>query len=510
MIWRVTIVWRPNVWKSSLFNFLCWYRIAIVSDIENTTRDILEYQINDKDNNISYVVADSGGLTSWSDDEILRDVRLRVENSIKKSDIILFVLECDKITELDMEIVKVLRKSWKEVIIVWNKADSQSRINDAYELYSLGFPEVIFTSVSQNKWIFELRKKVADRLKAKWLEVVEEDYDESFIKVAIIWRPNVGKSSIINAITWENRVMVRDMPWTTRDAVDTIFEWHDHKYVLIDTAWIRRAWKIWYKDIEEWSVMRSEKSIVRSDIVALVVDWFDWITAWDQHIIQKALEEYKWIILVVNKWDKVLAKPWIDKERIRDEYMNYMKKKFDFLPFASPIFTSAVSGKRVDEILEMAAKVKEERMKRVKTWVFNNFLEQVTFKHAPTWTRKSHKPKVYYWSQVDVNPPKFLISVNNDAHFHFSYKRYLENQIREYFWFWGTPIIVELKWRESIFKKNRVVTILKPKLDPGTEKEMLLERDAKRWSVTPKKVERTHKTDRLKNAKAKKASKPKK
>lgn len=440
---------------------MCGYRIAIVSDIENTTRDILDYQLNDKDNNISYIIADSWGLSTWTNDEILKDVRARVENSIEKSDLILFILECDKITELDSEIVKILRKSWKEVIVIGNKADNQAKINDAFWLFSLGFKEVIFTSVAQNKWIFELREKISERLKAKWLEVIEEDYDEKFIKVAIIWRPNVGKSSIINSITWENRVMVRDMPWTTRDAVDTIFEWKDNKYVLIDTAWIRRAGKIWYKDIEEWSVMRSERSIVRADIVALVTDWYDWITAWDLHIVSKALEESKWIILVVNKWDKVLAKSWIDKEKIRDSYMAYLKKKFDFLPFASPLFTAATSWKRVDEILETAAKIKEERSKRVKTWVFNSFLEQITYKHAPTWNKKSHKPKVYYWSQVDTNPPKFLISVNNVAHFHFSYKRYLENQIREYFWFWWTPIIVELKWRESIYKRDKS----KPKND---------------------------------------------
>ncbi|MDD2486766.1 MAG: ribosome biogenesis GTPase Der [Candidatus Gracilibacteria bacterium] len=461
MIGRVTIVGRPNVGKSSLFNFLCGYRIAIVSDIENTTRDILDYQVNDQENAISYVLADSGGLNSGTKDEILKDVRKRAENSIDKSDIILFVLECDRISDLDLEIAKVLRKSGKEIIVIGNKADSQTRINDAYELYSLGFENVLFTSVAQNKGIFELKDIIAKTLKSKGLEIIEENYDDKFVKVAIIGRPNVGKSSIINAITGENRVMVKDMPGTTRDAVDTVFEWHDQKFVLIDTAGIRRAGKIGYKDIEEWSVMRSERSIVRADVVALVIDGFDGITAGDLHIVSKALEESKGIILVVNKWDKVLAKPGIDKESIKAEYMNYLKKKFDFLPFASPLFTSAIDGKRVDEILSEASKIKEERGKRVKTGVFNNFIEQVTYKHAPTGNKKSHKPKIYYGSQVDVNPPKFLISVNNQAHFHFSYKRYLENQIREYFGFWGTPIIVELKGRESIYKRDKS----KPKND---------------------------------------------
>ncbi|EKD66502.1 MAG: hypothetical protein ACD_49C00038G0036 [uncultured bacterium (gcode 4)] len=457
MIWRVTIIGRPNVGKSSLFNSLARHKIAIVSDIENTTRDILEYQVNDEENNISYIIADSGGITSGTKDEILQDIRSRVDASIDKSNLILFVLEADKITDLDLEIVKKIRKLEKDVIIVWNKADNQNKLNEAYELYSLWFEDIVFTSVAQKQWLTELKNKVAAKLKEKWLNIKEVDYSETDIKLALIGRPNVGKSSLINAITWENRVMVKDMPGTTRDSVDTIFEHQDRRFILIDTAWIRRAWRIWYKNIEDWSVIRSEKAIVRSDIVALIIDWFDGITSGDQHIIEKAVDESKWVILVVNKWDKVLQKPGINKDTIQKEYMSYLKLKFDFLSYVTPVFTSAINGKRVDEILEVAAKIKDERLKRVKTWVFNNFLEQVMYKHPPTWNKKSHKPKIYYWSQVDVNPPKFLISVNHKEHFHFSYKRYLENKIREFFWFWGTPIIIELKSRESIYKKWKKV-----------------------------------------------------
>lgn len=470
MLGRITIVGRPNVGKSSLFNALSGHKIAIVSDIENTTRDILEYQINDEENKISYIIADSWWLNIGSDNEILSDIRNRAEASIDKSDIIVFVLEVDKVTDLDLEIAKILRKSNKKIILVWNKADNQTKVNDGYELYSLWFENVIFASVSHRKWIFELKAEIIKILQSLWLNKSEEDYSEEYIKLAVIWRPNVGKSSIINAITWENRVMVRDMPWTTRDSVDSVFEYEDRKFVLIDTAWIRRSWKIGKQNIEDWSVLRSERAIERADIVAIVMDWYEWVTAWDQHILSRALEEKKWIILVINKRDKVLAKPWINKEKIMDEFMYYLKQKFDFLSYVTPIFTSAMTGKRLDEILESAIKIKDERLKRVKTAVFNNFLEQIVYKHAPTWNRKSHKPKVFYGSQVDINPPKFLISVNRPDHFHFSYTRYIENKIREFFWFWWTPIVIEMKWRESIFKKWRVVKIIKKKDDTQMKK----------------------------------------
>lgn len=463
MIGRVVVVGRPNVGKSSLFNAITGHKIAIVSDIANTTRDIIEFQMNDLENWLSYIIADSGWLNQGSKDEILEDVRKRVEESVEKSNLILFIVESDKITSLDIEIAKMLRKSGKKVILVGNKADNQAKVDEWYELYSLWFQDVIFTSVSHRRWIFELNSLIIEELKKNGFNYVEENYDDSFIKLAIIGRPNVGKSSIINAVTGENKVMVKDLAGTTRDAVDTIFDFEDKKFVLIDTAWIRRAGKIGSQNIEDWSVLRSERSIERADVVAIVIDWFDGITAADQHIVARALEEKKWIIIVINKWDKVLSKPWVDKDKIMAEYMGYMKEKFDFLPFVAPIFTSAVTGKRLDEILNSAAKIKEERSKRVKTSVFNNFLEQIIYKHPPTGNKTSHKPKIFYWSQVDINPPKFLISVNRPDHFHFSYTRYIENKIREFFGFWGTVIEIEMKWRESIFKKNRVVTIKKVK-----------------------------------------------
>jgi len=246
------------------------------------------------------------------------------------------------------------------------------------------------------------------------------------------------------------------MPGTTRDAIDTVFTYEWQPFVLIDTAGIRRSGKI-EQGIEDWSVLRAERAITRCDIAVIVIDAFEGITAGDQHIVERALEEKKGIIIVMNKWDKVLAKPGIDKDTIMNRFFTYLKEKFDFLSFVTPLFTSAVDGKRVEEVLKTALAVKLERAKRVKTSVFNTFLEQVTYQHVPTGNRKSHKPKIYYWSQVDINPPRFVLSVNNSDHFHFSYNRYLENRIREHFGFWGTPIEIELRSRESIFKNKKVI-----------------------------------------------------
>lgn len=453
MIARITIVGRPNVGKSSIFNSITRHKIAIVSDIENTTRDILEYQMHDEDAGITYIIADSGGLAFGKNDEILADVRKRVQESVDRSDIILFVLEYDRITDHDEEIARLLRKSGKTVIVIANKADNAERMRDAQALLKLGFPKLISTSSLHTRGIEEVRQTIVTELKATGYDYNEPRYDEGVLKVAIIGRPNVGKSSLVNAITGENRSMVRDMPGTTRDSIDTLVEYEGNKIVLIDTAGIRRAGKIGARNLEDWSVMRSERAIARADVAVIVLDANEGITSQDQAIVGKALELSKGLILVFNKWDMVLSRKDVELEDIETRYRKYLGHKFDFIDYVTPIFTTATSGKRVDEILALAFQIREERNKRVKTGVFNSFLEQIVYKHPPSGNKKSHKPKIFYGSQVDVNPPKFLISVNNEKHFHFSYPRYIENQIREHFGFMGTPIIIELKGRESIFKK---------------------------------------------------------
>lgn len=454
MLARITIVGRPNVGKSSLFNALAGIRIAIVSDIENTTRDIVEHKVRNEELGVSYLLADSGGLAFGTDDEILKDVRKRVEESISRSDLIVFVLEYDKITTFDQEIAKLLRRSGKYVIVVANKADNPERVRESYDLMSIGFDDFVPASVSHGRGLYDLSEKIAEFIKSSGLEVDEPVYADEVLKMAIIGRPNVGKSSLINAMTGENRVMVRDMPGTTRDAIDTEINHNGEQIVLIDTAGIRRSGKIGTANIEDWSVLRSERAIERADVAVVVMDADEGITGQDQAIVGKAIENKKGLIFVFNKWDKVLARPDTEAADIGARYQRYIANRLDFCDYAEALFTSAIDGKKIDDILDIALAIKKERRKRVKTAVFNEFLEQVTLQHAPTGNRKSHKPKVYYGSQVDIEPPRFVISVNNAKHFHFSYPRYLENRIREHFGFSGTPVEVELKGRESIFKKG--------------------------------------------------------
>nr|MDD3720441.1 ribosome biogenesis GTPase Der [Candidatus Gracilibacteria bacterium] len=450
MLGKVTIIGRPNVGKSSFFNMFTGHKIAIVADEPGTTRDISEFEYKDEENKITYILSDSGGLDfSSKDDEIAKDIVDRTAKAIEDSDLLIWLLEYDRLTELDEKILKLLKeRKVKDVVIVANKADNEEKIMESMSLAGTGgFKDFFSVSVSHNRGIYEVKKFVANYLTEKGLNYEEEEVDDSFIKLAVIGRPNVGKSSIINAILGKDRVMVKDMAGTTRDSIDSKFNYNGQNFVLIDTAGIRRLSKIGTRNIENWSVMRTERAISRADIVAVVIDADEAVVQQDFSIINRAIEENKGLILVLNKWDKVLAKPGVDKETMMDKYLGYLKKKMDFLPWVSVIFTTATEKKRVNEILDSAIGIREERNKRVKTSIFNEFLEQVVYKHAPSGNKTSHNPKIYYGSQVDTNPPKFVITVNNPSHFHFSYKRYLENRIRDTFGFFGTPIILELKGR---------------------------------------------------------------
>lgn len=449
MLWKITIIWRPNVWKSSFFNMYTGHKIAIVDDVAWTTRDISEFEYNDNEHDLTYILADSGWLDFGSKEDLIADdIIARTDKSIEDSDLLIWIIEYDRFTDLDEKILKLLKKkNFNNYLLIANKSDNETKKMEAYSLAGHGELEFFPISVSHNSWISEIKKFVSKYLKDKGLNYKYEELDDTFVKLAMIGRPNVWKSSLINAIVGKDRVMVKDLAWTTRDSVDTKFIYDSTNYVLIDTAWIRRLSKVWTRNIENWSIMRSDRAIKRADVVAVVVDWYEGIVQQDLSIISKAIEEKKWLIVVVNKWDKVLSKPGVEKEHMMNRYITYLQEKIDFLPWVSVIFTSALDKKRVNEVLERAREIKTERFKRVKTGILNNFLEQVIYKHPPTGNKKSHSPKIYYGTQADTNPPKFVFTVSNPDHFHFSYKRYLENRIRDNFWFEWTPIIIEFRWR---------------------------------------------------------------
>jgi len=447
---KVTIIGRPNVGKSSFFNMFVGHKIAVVADEPGTTRDVSEYEYHDELREISYILCDSWGLDfSSKNDAVSTDILERTKKAIEESDVLLWLIEYDKFTDLDEYILRIVQKANIPVLVAANKADNENAVLQAYSLpVSAQFEHFFPVSVSHHTGFSELKDTLSDILKEKWYEYLQIDEEDDSIKLALVGRPNVGKSSLINAILGKNRVMVQDFSGTTRDSVDSRFEYEWNPFILIDTAGIRRLSKIGTRNIENWSVMRTGRSIGRADIVGVVIDGVDGIAQQDLSIISSVLEEKKWLFIVINKWDLVLAKEHVKKETIMGKYMTYLQEKFDFLPWVNVIFTSAVEQKRTQEILETAIKIHHERNeKRVKTSIFNSFLEQVIAKHPPTGTRVAHKPKIYYGSQVDVNPPKFVLTVNNPEHFHFSYKRYLENRIRDNFGFSGTPIVIEYKWR---------------------------------------------------------------
>ena len=448
MLAKITIIGRPNVGKSSLFNMFTGHKIAIVADEAGTTRDISEFEYTDDRNDLTYILADSGWLDySSDDDEVAVDITERTERSIIDSDLLVWVIEYDRFTDLDQYIYRVIKKHKVEnFIVLANKADNDTKVMESWSLAGKGELEFFPVSSSHNAGIGDVKRFIAKNLVSRGLNFKKGEEDES-LKMAFVGRPNVGKSSIVNTIVGSDRVMVKDMAGTTRDAIDTKFHYGETDFTLIDTAGIRRLSKVGTRNIENWSIMRSERALKRADIIAVIVDGYEWIVQQDLSLIGKTMEEKKGLIIVVNKWDMVLEKPGVDKAHMMERYTNYLKEKIEFLPWVTVIFTSATEKKRLPNILDEAIKIYSERQKRVKTSIFNEFIEQLVYKHPPTGNKKSHSPKIYYGSQVDANPPKFVVSVNNPNHFHFSYKRYMENKIRDNFGFAGTPITIEFKGR---------------------------------------------------------------
>lgn len=434
----VAIVGRANVGKSTLFNRLTHSKLAIVEDEPGVTRDRLYRDVNW--NGKTFTLIDTGGIEVFSEDEILKNVRFQAQVAIDEADLILFMVDQKVGLAQDDEIIaQMLRKSGKEVIVVVNKLESFDDLSPIYEFYSLGFSQVIGISASHGSNTGDLLDEVVFTL-AKLPEETEKD--DSHIKIAVIGRPNVGKSSLTNIIIGEDRSIVSDVAGTTRDAVDSDFYWHGEKFSIVDTAGMRKRKKIEY-NIERYSVSRSLYAVDKSDVVLAVINAEEGLIEQDKKIIGYAHEEGKGIILIVNKWDL------IEKDnKTQKEFMEKLRAELLFLSYAPILFVSAKTRQRVSKIMEMVKAVAETRMLRLSTSVLNEILRDAILKNPPP-TDKGKRLKIYYMTQVGTAPPSFALFVNDESLMHFSYMRYLENRIRDYFIFEGTRLQFFLRERKG-------------------------------------------------------------
>lgn len=426
----VCIIGKPNVGKSTIFNRLIKDKKSIIMDTPGVTRDRIYDNVTY--NNKSFFLIDTGGIEIGNND-FNQDIKVQAELAIDESDLILFVVDGKNDLDANDYLIRdMLIRSKKEVIVVVNKIDNDNRKDNVYAFYELGFEKVFPVSAEHNLGFKELLDYITSKMNEN------EEIDDSVLKFAIIGRPNVGKSSLINALLNEERVIVSDVAGTTRDAVDTRFNYDNNEYIAIDTAGMRKKGKI-YEDIEKYSLIRSLKAIERADVCVVVIDAKEGIIEHDKHIVSYATEAGKGLVLVVNKWDTVknpneAIKKW--QERIENE--------FQFVPYAKLVFLSALNKKRIHTLMPEIIDAYENNHKEIQTSVLNDVItEAVSIHPAPSY--KGKRLKIYFVTQTASCPPKFTFNVNNKGLVHFSYERYLENKIRESFDLTGTPIILQFK-----------------------------------------------------------------
>ena len=424
----VAIIGKPNVGKSTFFNYIVGKRISIVEDTPGVTRDRIYAETNWRGKN--FTVVDTAGIEPDSDDIIVSQMRRQAEIAIEIADVIIFLTDVQQgITAADEEISIMLRKSHKPIIVVCNKVDNYKKYqNDIYEFYNLGLGEPVAISATNAQGIGDVLDAIYDKLPQN-----QENDDEERIKVAVIGKPNVGKSSLINKILGEERNIVSEIAGTTRDAIDSEFENEKGKYIFIDTAGIRRKSKV-TESIEKFSVMRSLLAVERADVVLMLIDATEGVTDQDARIAGEAHEAGKGVIIVVNKWD-ALEK----KTGTLEAYKKTIYEKLSYLSYAPILFISAKTGQRVENLFDMINNVAEQNSKRITTAMLNQVInEAIAIVQPPT--DKGKRLKIYYGTQVATKPPTFVIFVNKKELFHFSYERYLVNQIRKEFGLEGTPI----------------------------------------------------------------------
>ena len=434
----VAIIGRPNVGKSTFFNYIVGKRISIVEDTPGVTRDRVYADSNWRGR--EFTLIDTGGIEPESDDTIVSQMRQQANMAIELADVIIFITDIKQgVTATDHEIALMLKKAKKPIILVCNKSDTFGKIPDElYEFYNLGLGDPYAVSSVNAKGIGD----VLDAIYEKFPPLTQSQENENIIKVAMIGKPNVGKSSLINKILGENRVIVSDIAGTTRDAIDSEFENEFGKYVFIDTAGIRRKSKV-EDNLEKYSVIRSLLAVERADVCVLMLDAKEGVTAQDAKIAGEAHEAGKGVIIAVNKWDEV------EKDNnTMEQYKKEVYNKLAYLSYAPIIFISAKTGQRVNKLYEMINMVASQNALRVSTSVLNDVLsEAVTIVQPPT--DKGKRLKIFYMTQATTKPPTFVVFVNDKELFHFSYERYLMNQIRKEFGLTGTPIRMIVREKED-------------------------------------------------------------
>lgn len=431
----VCIVGRPNVGKSTLFNKLVGKKISIIEDTPGVTRDRIYGEATYK--NCKFNLIDTGGIDVSK--ELFNDeIKVQVEIGILEADKIIFVVDGKEgLTANDYAVRDMLKKSQKEVIVAINKTDSSSSKNHIYDFYELGFDNYIEISAEQNLGIADLLDEIVEGFRKN------EKEDVTKTKICVIGRPNVGKSSLVNALLNEDRVIVSNVAGTTRDSVDVDFTYNKKPYILIDTAGIRKKGKV-YENIEKYSLLRSMRAIDRSDICLLVINREEGIIEHDKHIAGYAKDSGKGLIIVVNKWDTVE-----DKNNDIKDFTKKIRNEFQFVPYAPVVFLSALTKARIHTLMPQVEKVEENIIKEIKTSLLNNCItEAYDLNPAPSY--KGKRLRITYVCQTGIKPPKFTFHVNDKTLVHFSYQRYLENKLRENFDLEGTPIIIEFKNKNDL------------------------------------------------------------
>ena len=434
----VAIVGRPNVGKSTLFNVIAGDTISIVKDTPGVTRDRIYADCTWLDMNFTLI--DTGGIEPESRDIILSQMREQAEIAISTADVIIFIVDVRQgLQDADSKVADMLRRSRKPVVLAVNKVDSMAKFgNDVYEFYNLGIGDPIPVSAASRLGIGDLLDEVAKHFDTEKMEEEEDDRP----RIAVVGKPNVGKSSLINKLLGENRVIVSDIAGTTRDAVDTEIIHNGTPYVFIDTAGIRRKSKI-KEELERYSIIRTVTAVERADIVVVLIDAAEGVTEQDAKIAGIAHERGKGVIVAVNKWDAVEK----DDKTIY-QYTNKLKEVLSFMPYAEYIFISAATGQRLGKLFDLIDAVRQNQNLRVATGVLNEIITEAVAMQQPP-SDKGKRLKIYYGTQVAVKPPTFVIFVNNKELMHFSYTRYLENQIRSAFGFRGTPLKFLIRGRKA-------------------------------------------------------------